>query len=293
MSGKRKLSLSQLRALEAVVRTGSFSVAAKELGVSQPSVSNHVQALESRFKTKLLAKFGYSVTASPTLIELLPRIRAALAICDDLERELDGKRELASGELRIGYSTYQLAIPRISKFMSLYPNVSIEARAMATQDLLDQLEESLIDIAFITAKEIPAHLTGHELISTRIVLAAPHDHPLVAKSPVNWSDLDDIPLIQREGSSGTRKIFDAAATIAGAKPKTLLALGSWGSIASLIRSGIGLGVAMAAEITPRDDFSPVHINDPALVTKHFVVCQSDMVRLAAVDAFLRAVPEPM
>lgn len=268
-------------------------MAAKELGVSQPSVSNHVQALESRFKTKLLAKSGYSVTASPTLIELLPRIRAALAICDDLERELDGKRELASGELRIGYSTYQLAIPRISKFMSLYPNVSIEARAMATQDLLDQMEEGLIDIAFITAKEIPAHLTGHELISTRIVLAAPHDHPLVAKSPVNWSDLDGIPLIQREGSSGTRKIFDAAAIIAGAKPKTLLALGSWGSIASLIRSGIGLGVAMAAEITARDDFSPVHINDPSLVTKHFVVCQSDMVRLAAVDAFLRAVSEPM
>ena len=82
------LSLAQLRALEAVVRTGSFTDAAKEIGVSQPSISNHIQGLESRFKTKLLVKSGYSVSATPVLASLLPRIRALLALAGDLETEL-------------------------------------------------------------------------------------------------------------------------------------------------------------------------------------------------------------
>ncbi|GGB46924.1 transcriptional regulator [Roseibium aquae] len=288
---QKKLSLSQLRALEAVARTGSFSAAAKELGVSQPSISNQVQAIESRFKTRLVSKSGYTTSPTAALSGLLPRVRAVLSLCDDLERDLESHLTLTAGELRIGYSTYQLAIPRISHFMSLHPDVAIEARAMATEDLLDLLDEGLIDIGFITGKEIPNQLAGQKLVTTRIVLAAPPDHPLAQKSPIDWADVEGVPLIQREGASGTRKIFDGAAKVAGAVPKTILALGSWGSIASLIRSGIGLGVAMEAEISDRDGCVPVPINDPALTATHFVVCQKDMARVAAVQAFMRTLPQ--
>lgn len=285
-----KLSLSQLRALEAVARTGSFSTAAKELGVSQPSISNHVQALESRFRIRLIGKSGYSARPTPALAALLPRIRAILALCAELEADLEEQKHLAAGELRIGYSTYQLAIPLISEFMTKYPEISIEARALATQDLLRLLDEGQTDICFITGKEIPPHLAGIRLVTTRVVLAAPPDHPLTKKGMVSWAEIEGVPLIQRESSSGTRKIFDAAATLAGIKPRTLLALGSWGSIASLIRSGVGLGVCMEAEITKQDDFVPIQIDDPSLLASHFVVCQKDMAKVAVVQAFLEMVP---
>jgi molybdate transport repressor ModE-like protein len=282
-----KLSLSQLRALEAVARTGSFSAAAKELGVSQPSVSNHVQAIESRFKTRLIAKAGYTTGPTPALETLLPRIRAALSLCSDIEADLEEQKSVTAGELRIGYSTYQLAIPIISRFMTRYPDVAIEARSLATQDLLRLMDEGRVDICFITGREIPAPLEGIRLVRSRVVLAAPKDHPMTEREAVSWSEIDGLPLIQREGSSGTRKIFDAAATVAGVKPKTLLALGSWGSIASLIRSGVGLGVCMEAEITDHDGFVPVRIDDPALFASHFVVCHKDMAKVAAVQAFFQ------
>ncbi|MEE4011398.1 LysR family transcriptional regulator [Roseibium sp. FZY0029] len=285
---KSTLSLVQLRALEAVVRTGSFSAAAKEIGVSQPSISNHVQSLESRFKTKLLVKSGYSVSASPALEGLLPRIRAVLALVGDLETELTHHRTLASGELRIGYSTYQLAIPKISAFMSRHPDISIEARALATQDILDLFEDGEIDVGFITGREVPAGLDGELLIKTRIVIAAPQDHPLAKEATVTWADVASLNLLQREGSSGTRKIFEAAATIAGIRPRTVLALGSWGSIATLIRSGVGVGIAMEAEITDRDGCVAVQINDPSLVANHYVVWQKDMANVAAVEAFRKS-----
>lgn len=282
---KNPLSLSQLRALEAVVRRGSFSAAAKEIGVSQPSISNHVHGLENRFKTRLIAKSGYTVSATPALEALLPKIRAILALTSDLESELLHQKQLGAGELRIGYSTYQLAIPRISAFMARHPEISIEARALATSDILDLFDNGDIDIGFVTGREIPAGLEGELLVQTRIVIAARADHPLASKGVVSWKDLETLPLLQRESSSGTRKMFEAAATVAGIKPKTILALGSWGSIATLIRSGIGVGIAMEAEITDRDGCVAIPIDSPSLVANHYVVWQKDMAGVAAIEAF--------
>ncbi|WP_422022773.1 LysR family transcriptional regulator [Roseibium sp.] len=282
---KNPLSLSQLRALEAVVRQGSFSAAAKEIGVSQPSISNHVHGLENRFKTRLIAKSGYSVSATPALEALLPKIRAILALTSDLESELLHQKQLGAGELRIGYSTYQLAIPRISAFMARHPEITIEARALATSDILDLFDNGDIDIGFVTGREIPAGLEGELLVQTRIVIAARADHPLASNGTVSWKDLETLPLLQRESSSGTRKMFEAAATVAGIKPKTILALGSWGSIATLIRSGIGVGIAMEAEITDRDGCVAIPIDSPSLIANHYVVWQKDMAGVAAIEAF--------
>lgn len=282
---KNPLSLSQLRALEAVVRRGSFSAAAKEIGVSQPSISNHVHGLENRFKTRLIAKSGYSVSATPALEALLPKIRAILALTSDLESELLHQKQLGAGELRIGYSTYQLAIPKISAFMARHPEISIEARALATSDILDLFDNGDIDIGFVTGREIPTSLEGELLVQTRIVIAARADHPLASKGVISWKDLETLPLLQRESSSGTRKMFEAAATVAGIKPKTILALGSWGSIATLIRSGIGVGIAMEAEITDRDGCVAIPIDSPSVIANHYVVWQKDMAGVAAIEAF--------
>ncbi len=284
------LSLAQLRALEAVVRTGSFTEAAKEIGVSQPSISNHIQGLESRFKTKLLVKSGYSVSATPVLVSLLPRIRALLALAGDLETELSHHRALAAGELRIGYSTYQLAIPIISSFMAKHPTISIEARALASQDVINLIETGSLDIGFITGREIPAGLEGELILKTRIVLAVPPEHPLAKKDSASWKDVAELPLLQREGSSGTRRLFEAAATLAGTGPKTALALGSWGSIATLVRSGSGIGVALEAEITERDGCVGVRIEDANLNANHFAVWQKDMGTVAAIEAFRAGLP---
>ncbi len=292
---KSTLSLGQLRALEAVVRKGSFSAAAKEIGVSQPSISNHVHGLENRFKTKLLIKSGYSVSATPALEKLLPKIRAVLALTEDLETELLDQKALGSGELRIGYSTYQLAIPKISSFMAQHPDITIEARALATSNILDLFDNGEIDVGFITAPEIPAELDGELLIRSPIAaVVAPH-HPLASKETLSWKDIDALPLLQRESGSGTRRMFEAAATVASVRPRTILALGSWGSIATLIRSGVGIGIAMEAEITDRDGCVAVPIDDPALIANHFVVWPKHMAGVAAIEAFRQSlkVTEPL
>lgn len=286
--GSMKLSINQMRAVEAVVRTGSFSSAAKELGISQPSVSNHLSALERHYQVRLINRNGRQAEPTEACREVLSRMRSILAMTGEIELALQGRRGLQAGSLRLGYSTYQFAMPVMSSFMHRFPNVEIEARAMASHDLLPLLLDGKFDVIFATAKKAPKGLKTTLMRTEEIVLVLPKDHPLLRQQTISWSDIASQPLIQREKSSETRRVFELAAKQANIELHTLLALGSWGSIVSTIHAGMGIGVAMAGEVKPSDDLVSVSLNDERLTVSHFLVCLPEMQHVAAIAAMIEA-----
>lgn len=286
-----KLSINQMRAVEAVVRTGSFSAAAKELGISQPSVSNHISALERYFQTQLIHRNGRNAEPSEVCREILSRIRSVLAITNEVETCLEGHRQLQTGSLKLGYSTFQFAIPILSAYMNQYSDVDIEARAMASHDLIPLLEDGKFDVAFVTASQEPQKFHSVHICTQDVVLVLPKDHPLLEKKSATWDDIVGCSLVQRENSSETRRAFERAAQKAGVQLKTVLALGSWGSIVSTVHSGMGIGVAMAGEVTPSDNLSMLPIDDPALSVSHYLICLEEMRNVATISAMFN-IAEP-
>ena len=282
----RGLSIAQLRAVEAVARLGSFSAAAKALGVSQPSVSNHVAAVERLSRALLFARSGHNVRPTPALEALLPRIRALLALHLDIERGLVSARDMAAGALRIGYSTFQLAMPLIGRFMQDHPGIEIEARSLASADVLAALQAGHLDIGFVTGRELPAGTRGAQLVETPVILIAPPEHPLARQGQAAWAEIAGLPLIQREKGSGTRQLFEGAARLERIELNTILALGSWGSIVAMVRAGVGLGVCLQAELSEGDGLVAVRIGEGRLTARHFIVHQEDMGHVAAVEAFV-------
>ncbi|SIO07469.1 DNA-binding transcriptional regulator, LysR family [Rhodovulum sp. ES.010] len=280
------LSIAQLRAIEAVVRCGSFSAAAKSLGVSQPSVSTHVSTAERAARAVLFDRFGDSIRPAPALTAVLPQIRALLALYGDIEASFLSTRSVQKGALRIGYSTYQLAMPVIGSFMAAFPAIEIEARSLASRDVLAGLDAGRLDLGLVTGRELPAQMHGAPLVETPIVLVARPDHPLAARGRADWDDIAGLPLITREKGSGTRQLFEGAARLARIELNPVLALGSWGSIVAMVREGVGLGVAMRAELTATEGLVPITIGDGRLTARHFVVCPQHMARVAAVEAFI-------
>nr|WP_321457878.1 LysR substrate-binding domain-containing protein [uncultured Cohaesibacter sp.] len=284
-----KLSINQMRAVEAVVRTGSFSAAAKELGISQPSVSNHLSALEKHYRTQLIHRNGRQAEATETCREILSRIRSVLAMTDEIELALEGRRRMQAGSLRLGYSTYQFAMPILSNFMTRFPDVDIEARAMATNDLLPLLEDGKFDVVFITAKEAPQNLHVKKIRTERIVLVVPQGHPLCEKGKASWLDVASNALVQRENSSGTRRVFEKAAQAAGVSLKTVLALGSWGAIVTTINSGMGIGVAMEGEVLASNNLVTIPVEDETLTVSHYLACLPEMQHVSVINAMYNSV----
>ena len=283
-----KLSINQLRAVEAVVRTGSFSGAAKELGISQPSVSNHLAALEKHFSTQLINRNGRHADPTEACRSVLSRIRSVLAMTDEIEAALEGRRQLQLGSLRLGYSTYQFAMPILSAFMARFPKIEIEARAMASNDLLPLLEDGKFDVVFVTAKEAPIGFHVTHICDQEVMLVVPQDHPLAQKGYADWADVSANALVQREKSSETRRVFEMAAAKAGATLNTVLALGSWGSIVTTVHSGMGIGVAMQGEATNTGTLVRVPIRGGDLTVSHYLVCLPEMQHVAAINAMIMA-----
>jgi DNA-binding transcriptional LysR family regulator len=280
-----KLSMKQLQALEAVARTGSFTRAAKALGVSQPSVSNLVYSVERQYRCRLFRRSGQSAEPTETLVAVRSHIKALLSLAETIDRQLAEGRDLQSGRLQIGYTTYQLAIPIVSDFVQRHPGIEINARAMATHDLLPMLFSGSLDAGFITATEIPAGLQGIAIAPARIGLVVPTGHGLAGRERVGWDEVAGLKLIQRETTSGTRRIFEAAARLKNVPLTTVLGLGSWGSIVSLVRSGVGGGVGFERECAGDPELIFVPVADPNLRATHFLVSLPEMRGTAAVSHF--------
>lgn len=284
---KAKLSLKQLQALEAVARLGSFTLAAKELGVSQPTISNLIYSLEQNYQCQLLDRSGNTITPRRSLDKIRGDVKATLALVNSIDHQLSQGRDLMSGRFQIGYTTYQIAMPLISEFVSRFPDVDVTARALASHDLLPLLYDGEFDVGLITATELPGDLAGVKIAAAQIGLVTQSDHPLALKGAATWSDVEGLKLIQREPSSATRRIFEAAANLSGISLDTVLGLGSWGSIKTLVLSGVGVGVAFDQECSDDPGVSFVPISDTNLIAGHFAACLPAMRHTSAVEQFFQ------
>src|SRR5512144_1844757 len=98
------LTIPMLRYATAVSRRGSFGAAARECGVSQPTVSNAIATLEEELGARLFERTTRRVTPTPAGERLLPMAQGVMSALADLEREASALRAPARKLLRIGFS---------------------------------------------------------------------------------------------------------------------------------------------------------------------------------------------
>lgn len=285
---KAKVSFKQLQALDAVARLGSFTLAARELGVSQPTVSNLIYTVERQFNCRLLDRSGTTITPTEQFTQISGHVKSVLALSDTITRHLTSGQELVTGRFEIGYSVHQIAIPIIADFVRAYPDLQVNANGNAAQDLLQDLRNGQLDVAFVTARELPADLAGLAICKTRVGLAMPPDHPLAHKDTLNWHDVAHVPLISRQPGSGTQKIFDDVARLRGVPPGRGLRFGAWCTALALVQQRVGLALALERECEAEAAVRFVPINDPQLAATQFVVCQQALADTAPIQRFFDA-----
>src|SRR5581483_9538255 len=93
--------LSQLRAFEAITRTGSFARAAERLHVTPPAVSLQVRQLEREYGVRLFERVGRHVRLTPAGEALRPYAQRIFALAEDAERVLQGTADFGGSRLRI------------------------------------------------------------------------------------------------------------------------------------------------------------------------------------------------
>lgn len=236
----------RFRELTAFVRageTGSFSRAARELGVSQPSISRMIADLEARLGVKLLLRTTRHVTPTDAGRAFLERARQILGDLDDAVNAARGVDSLR-GTLRVAlpgaFGTREM-IPRLPSFAAQHPNLRIELlMSDRTEDLIAEGADMALRLGPLPDSRFGARLLG---MAPRLVVASPSyiARKGAPQTPADLARHDCIlgpGLSGRAGWSFTRSGKAASATVEGSIKVT-----SADGVIACAKAGLGIAVA--------------------------------------------------
>ncbi len=237
------MELFQLQYFVAIANTGSFTKAAEDLYVSQPSISSGIKKLEQELGVSLLERRwrGVRVTSAGELF-----LEKAQSIIGEYQSTISALRNFQERPiLRIGMLC-TLQVKMVSKIMKsfreLYPEVTLELHDTHLDELSHWLKQGKIDVAFTVLNTNERSENTHFLFQQRLLLGVPQSHPFASKQEVMLSELADQPFIERiKCEILTKKsppIFEAM----GVNPHIVYRADHEEWVISLIQSGLGMSI---------------------------------------------------
>lgn len=240
--------LSALRLFARAARLGNFSSAGRELGLSQPSASRLIAALEEEVGATLFSRTTRAVTLTEAGTIYLMRVEAILAALDEADHEARGTGELR-GSLRVGTPIsfgLREIIPRLSAFLEQHPALKIELRAT---DRYPDLVTEGIDVSFQFGALRDSSATARKLIHLPRILIASPDYLRRRGTPTTPSDLAHHSVIISPAHPAPTFSFRKDGRITSVRIDGRLAINiNEGAAASAIA---GLGIAACSEISAR------------------------------------------
>jgi len=203
------MNLDQLKAFHQVAGTGSFTKASRALFLTQPAVSQQVQALESHFGITLFHRSAKKVLLTSEGEILLAHTGKLFRDYNEIEELFGHLKDLKTGKITIGATavmgTYFL--PRmIGRYNKRYPGIDIDVRMGNSHKIIGMLLEGIVDIGFAGRIKINPRLTGIPIHRENLLVVAAPDNPLVNKNVVLPSELEKMPFIWREKGTQTREL---------------------------------------------------------------------------------------
>jgi len=196
------MQLRQLEYIDAIIRWGTIREAARQLFISEASISQQIREFEEEARLQLFERKGHHLKLSTEGNELLPSIRKVLYATQELQKNIAEMRDVTAGTVRLGAvpSSAACLIPAVvAGFHKVFPNVSLEVHERGTYELVEHVRSGVLDLAFIvqSGKVIPdfTGLTVESLLQGHLLTVASEHHRLVKKETVSLLDLAHEQLI--------------------------------------------------------------------------------------------------
>ncbi|WP_372872153.1 LysR family transcriptional regulator [Shewanella sp.] len=284
------IPIKNLHCFVTLAETGSFTLAAGKLHLTQPTLSKMIQRLEDHWQQQLVirATQGLSLTQAGEL--LLARSREILGHWHLLDQDLSHLSGVQRGYLRLGVCPMMssLVIGHLTAFRARYPGIKLEMFEYGGFGCEKALLANSLDIAFTA---LPAthedELTAQPLTAYPLLACLPNGHPLTSKASLDWSDFGSYPFIMYNQDFALAKLLDRLAKKAGVELNVAYRSGQWDFLATMVEAKMGLAILPAPICEKLTDkalcFRPLtgsHTWDLALIWR------SHMCLTPAANAFL-------
>jgi DNA-binding transcriptional LysR family regulator len=242
------MDLRRLEVFAKVAELGSFSRAAQALSLTQPTVSEHVRALEDELGLSLLDRLGRGATVTPAGQILLSYAVRMLSLAREARQAIDRFQGSMSGELIVGGSTIpgEYVLPAlVGSFKTKYPDISISLLIGSSRQVNEWVDEGRVEVGVVGAPPASKSLQARTLMDDDIVIAVPSGHAWARRASVTVEDLKGEPLLLRERGSGSREAVERALAERGLGFGDFRIVGEMGStqaIKQAVRAGVGVSL---------------------------------------------------
>ena len=247
----RHSTLRQLEVFETITRLGSFTRAAEELCVTQPTVSMQIKKLTDAIGLPLFEQIGKKMYLTEAGRELH---QACLGIFEHLtqfEMIAADMKGLKAGKLRLAVvTTAEYFAPRLlGMFCQQYPEIEVSLEVSNRKHILDRLAKNMDDLYILDLPPENDEIIVQSFLQNPLVVLASANHPLANKKKITLERIAEEPFIFRENGSGTRIETENFVAKQGLKLKTRMTLGSNEAIKQAILGGLGVSVLSRHTLT--------------------------------------------
>ena len=238
----------QLRIFLVAAETLNFSQAARQLHLSQPSITQNIQALENQIGEKLFVRSGRGLELTETGRTLLPMAHQVVAVNMRTLEMIETFRGQVTGHLVIACSTtpgkYVLPVV-LADFLRIYPKVSGCCQVTSRKNALEMLAQGQVHFAFSSStEEFDQNIEFCNFLSDPVTLIAPLGHPWAERGEIELDELRSERFILREETAGTYKVVKTELSKQGFNIHDLqvaLTMGNSEAIAIAVQQGVGVG----------------------------------------------------
>nr|MBF0221471.1 LysR family transcriptional regulator [Desulfobulbaceae bacterium] len=260
------MDIHHLRIFAAVYRSKSFTKAARETNISQPTVSEHVKNLESELDCRLFDRVGKTIEPTASARKLYPK---ALQIIDELsliKAEIIGGENAVKGEIVFGASTIPstyILPAKIKQFQKIYPDIFFQIRIEDSLRINQLIMENELSCGIVGAKIETNSLQYEPFFKDQLILVA--SPKLIQKKTLQLKELSRLPFVLREKGSGTRKSMEENFKRIGFAIDKKQVAAEFSSTAAIKEAAKHeIGVAIISQIAVRDELKNGSLREIAM-----------------------------
>ncbi|MCL5023520.1 MAG: selenium metabolism-associated LysR family transcriptional regulator [Nitrospirae bacterium] len=272
------MDIHHLRVFASVFKHRSFSKASEELHLTQPTVSDHIKALEEELNCRLFDRLSRKIIPTREAGVLIGRASEIIEKVEGIQALLGELRKELAGHLIIGASTIPATyiLPGLTaSYRKKYPGVFFEIVVSDSRGIIDKVagHDLLVGVAGAKLDNGQVHYSPF-LDDELIAIAAPS---FTRSRSLALREVASLPMVMREQGSGTRREFEKILLKEGIDPQRLNIVGMFGST-DAVKQAVkeGMGVSVISRRAVRDEFAcsllrEIRIKDADMKRHFFIV----------------------
>lgn len=235
----------QLRAFVSLARHGSFTIAARELCLTQSAVSHSMRALEEDLGCRLFDRLGKKILLTLAGEQLLPHADEILKRMAKARAGVTKLSEWGQTRLRVCASTTacQYILPTVLRdFQKMFPKVQLNIEPGDTHEALNLLEQKQIDCAICLEPEREERFEFRPLFSDELLFLVGAEHPWAKKGEVNRNEIPDQNYVLYNKGTYTFDLVERYFRMEQITLNTVIELRSMEAIKELVKVGVGISI---------------------------------------------------